>query len=171
METHPDPAAVGSAASLSAWTPDRVARAARLYIAEGMSAAEIADALGPSFSRSAVCGKLRRLGLAKREARPLAEAGDRARVVRLAPPSRTRIEQRLPPRRPPMPLPPLREPEATGVPALLADLQDGQCRWPIDDPGPGQMHRALFCAGPADGHAYCAAHRWVASARNAGRAA
>jgi hypothetical protein len=171
LETHPHPN-VRSGACRSEWTPERVSRAARLYITEGLTAAEVADSLGPSFSRCAVIGKLRRLGFLKREARaPGAGGAVRTRVLHTPPSSRSRVEQRLPPRRPPVPLPPLREPGPTGAPAPLACLPEGACRWPIDDPGPGQMHRALFCAGPADGHVYCATHRALACDRTLEHAA
>jgi hypothetical protein len=46
-------------------------------------------------------------------------------------------------------------------PVALADLGQRQCRWPLDDPGPGEMARTLFCAAPAEG-IYCACHSRVA---------
>ena len=46
------------------WTDERIARLARLW-SEGISAAGIARALGDGISRSAVLGKLQRLGLLK----------------------------------------------------------------------------------------------------------
>jgi hypothetical protein len=113
--------------------------------------------LGPTFSRAAVVGKMRRLGCLKREARAvLAEPPAESRKPRRCSPRR--VEVRLPPQRPPQPLPPLREVGPTGTPATLACLPLGACRWPIDDPGPGRMHLALFCGGPSGGHTYCAAH-------------
>ena len=148
----------------SAWTPERERRAVRLYLIEGFTAAEVADVLGPPFSRAGVIGKMRRLGCMKREARAvLAEPQVRSRK----PPrrSRQRPEVRLPPQRPPQPLPPLLEIGSTGTPTTLACLPTGACRWPIDDPGPGRMHLAHFCGGPAGGHTYCAAHRALAARR------
>jgi len=145
----------------SAWTPERERRAVRLYLLEGFTAAEVADVLGPTFSRAAVIGKMRRLGCLKREARAvLAEPPAESRKPRRCSPRR--VEVRLPPQRPPQPLPPLREIEPTGTPTTLACLPHGACRWPIDDPGSGRMHLARFCGGPADGHTYCAAHRALA---------
>jgi GcrA cell cycle regulator len=145
---------------LPTWTPEREARALRLYLREGFSAAEVADALGCGFSRAAVIGKVRRLGFLKRDV-----AGTAGRSVTVEIACRPRIERRLPPPRPPLPMPPLREVPPTGHPRRLACLPDNACRWPIDDPGPGRMHAALFCAGPTQGGVYCAAHRALAYAR------
>jgi hypothetical protein len=50
-------------------------------------------------------------------------------------------------------------------PKVLADLPHGACKWPINDPGPGRMDEALFCAEAAErdaqGHPlpYCCGHR------------
>jgi GcrA cell cycle regulator len=136
----------------SAWTPEREARAVRLYLREGFTASEVADALG-GLSRAAVTGKMRRLGLLKRDRPPSAASCDRGETLR------PRVESRLPPQRPPVPLPPLREVGPTGAPRQLRCLPDGACRWPIDDPGSGRMHLALFCGGRATHGAYCAEHR------------
>lgn len=153
-------ALVGSARNPSLWTPERQARALRLYLDEGFTAADVADALGAGFSRAAVIGKIRRLGFLKRD-RADAAPPHRAPRVRQA-----RVERRLPPQRPPQPLPPLREAAATGVPTPLAGLACHGCRWPIDDPGPGKMHLALFCAGPAARGVYCEAHHKLAHDRS-----
>ena len=156
----------GGARIQSVWTPERERRAVRLYLVEGFTAAEVADVLGPPFSRAAVIGKMRRLGCLKREARAvLAGPPAESRNPRRRPPRRAEV--RLPPQRPPQPLPPLREVGPTGTPAALAHLPLAACRWPIDDPGPGRMHLALFCGGAAGGHAYCAAHRALAVRRPA----
>ncbi|HEX3919014.1 MAG TPA: GcrA family cell cycle regulator [Caulobacteraceae bacterium] len=153
----------------SAWTPEREARAVRLYLREGFTASEVADALGGGLTRGAVIGKIRRLGFMKRERSPQPEAdpacamASRPRCFSATP----RVERRLPPQRPPQPLPPLREVGPTGAPTPLALLSPAACRWPIDDPGPGMMHAALFCAGPATHGPYCAAHAALSSARPA----
>ena len=150
-----------SAARATPWTPEREARAVRLFLHEGFTAAEVADALGGGFTRGAVIGKIRRLGFSKRERRaadPAAGPAPRPACTRAG-----WVERRLPPQRPPIPLPPLRHAAATGAPATLAELAPAACRWPIDDPGPGRMHTALFCAGPTvAGGPYCAVHRALA---------
>jgi GcrA cell cycle regulator len=151
---------------LSIWTPERERRAVRLYLVEGFTAADVADALGPGFSRAAVIGKMRRLGCLKREVRAAVASTCAASAGRK--PSRVasrRVTVRLPPQRPPQPLPPLRDVPAAGSPAPLACLPRGACRWPIDDPGPGRMHLALFCGGPADAGVYCAGHRALSARR------
>jgi GcrA cell cycle regulator len=144
---------------LPTWTPEREARALRLYLREGLSAAEVADALGGGVSRAAVIGKIRRLGFLKRD-----YVGRTARAL-AAMICRPGIDRRLPPQRPPLPMPPLREIPPTGHPRRLVCLSDNTCRWPIDDPGPGRMHATLFCAGAAPDGVYCVAHRALAHAR------
>lgn len=139
------------------WTPERESRALRLFLIEGFTAAEVACALGVGISRAAVVGKIRRLGFLKREIR--------RRPPATTAPSSRRLDRRLPPQRPPMPMPPLREVAATGTPCRLACLPDGACHWPIDDPGAGRMHAMLFCAGPARDGVYCDTHRALAHAR------
>jgi hypothetical protein len=150
--------------SPSAWTPEQERRAVRLYLIEGFTAADVAYALGPAFTRAAVIGKMRRLGHLKRDVRAMADSLGAPRIGRRAGRCASRrAEPRLPPQRPPQPLPPLREAGPTGRPAPLACLPTGACRWPIDDPGPGRMHLALFCGGPAARHAYCDVHRALAA--------
>jgi hypothetical protein len=140
------------------WTPALEHRAVRLYLQEGLTAAEVAYALGGCFSRAAVISKIRRLGFLKREARKPVVA--RRSSPRRCEPIRT--AWRSPPQRPPQPLPPLREIGPTVAATTLAHLFPDACRWPIDDPGPGRMHLTLFCGGAAEGHSYCAAHRAIA---------
>jgi GcrA cell cycle regulator len=152
----------------SIWTPERARRAMRLYLVEGFTAADVADALGPGFSRAAVIGKMRRLGCLKREVRATPADSCAAKPNRRLPRAASaRTATRLPPQRPPQPLPPLREIGAVGSPATLACLPAGACRWPIDDPGAGRMHLARFCGGPATAGVYCAAHRALAVRRPA----
>lgn len=131
----------------------------RLFLREGFTAAEVANDLGSGFSRAAVIGKIRRLGFRKRD------GAGRPAPIAAAKPSSSRWKHRLPPQRPPLPMPPLREVPPTGDPCRLAFLTASGCRWPIDDPGPGHMHATLFCAGPAANGPYCPAHRTLAYAR------
>jgi GcrA cell cycle regulator len=149
----------------NAWTPEREARAVRLFLQEGFTASQVADALGDGLTRGAVIGKIRRLGFLKRERRAAEATPAAPRLLRFHCERTPRIERRLPPQRPPQPLPPLREVPAAGVPVPLSRLADHQCRWPIDDPGPARMHLALFCAGPAVHGSYCAAHAALANGR------
>jgi GcrA cell cycle regulator len=145
----------------SPWTKESERRALQLYLLEGFTAAEVAEALGDGFSRNAVISKIRRLGHLKRIEGAQTRAAPSEAQVR-PPRRRVRPLGALPPTRPPVPLPPLREAGATGAPKTLAALGPGFCRWPIDDPGPGRMYAALFCAGPAADGRYCPAHRAIA---------
>jgi GcrA cell cycle regulator len=154
---------------LSAWTPERVARALRLYLREGFTASEVAGVLGAGFTRGAVIGKIRRLGFFKRERCCAGAAAPSPREPRRPCSPPPGLERRLPPQRPPQPLPPLREVGPTGAPTPLALLAPDGCRWPIDDPGPGRMHLALFCAGPALNGPYCVQHSLLSSRRLAER--
>ncbi len=147
------------------------ARAVRLFIAERFSASEVADVLGCGLSRAAVISKMRRLGYRKRETSAVCgldvlRQAHRSPRAQHNPQPGSAVERRLPPARPPQPLPPLREIGPTGHPVTLALLHDGACRWPIDDPGAGLMHRLLFCAGPATRGSYCAAHGALALDRS-----
>lgn len=47
------------------WTTDRISKLRRLYIEEGLSAADTAKGIGPGCTRNAVIGKAHRLGLMK----------------------------------------------------------------------------------------------------------
>lgn len=151
----------------TAWTPERVSRALRLYLLEDQTASAVAEALG-GVTRAAVIAKVRRLGYFKQEtgaARPSGPAPAETRRSR-PPNARVEVDRRcFPPHRRPVPLPPLREVAATGTPTTLARLPRAACRWPIDDPGPGRMHLALFCAGPTIDGRYCAAHRAIGFGR------
>lgn len=77
------------------WTEDRIAKTRKLWI-EGKSATEIADILGGGLSRSAVIGKVHRLGLS-RDSRTNPPA---ARVTVARPPRPVRAPK------PPKPTPP-----------------------------------------------------------------
>jgi GcrA cell cycle regulator len=167
MQIRPPSAAPKSDNAPSPWTPEAEVRALRLYLVEGLSASQVAAALGGGLSRAAVASKVRRLGYHKRE------VAVRLDATRVAPAAgvRSRIQRHLPPTPPPQPLPPLREAPATGQPSTLAALTVNACRWPINDPGPGEMHAALFCAGVAEVGAYCAVHRALARRSSAPKVA
>jgi GcrA cell cycle regulator len=116
----------------------------------GFSAREIAEQLGPSFTRAGVIGKAWRLKL---EPRPSP----------ICPPKPKRIP--VPRPDPPPPPPPLpREPPSP--PRMrqlqLVELTEHSCRWPVGDP-----HRPgfYFCAADAPGTTYCLYHMRVAFAR------
>jgi GcrA cell cycle regulator len=142
--------------------------ACRLYLDEGLTAAEVARVLG-GVSRAAVIGKINRLGHSKRAAQEHATA-TASPVTR----PRRRPREWMPrsaPCWPPQPLPPLREAPLQGPPVRLAALGPCACRWPIDDPGPGRMHATLFCAAPIEGRSYCPAHLALAGPVHSSRSA
>lgn len=149
-----------------AWTDDRVETLKALWADDTHSAREIAKALGCP-SRSAVIGKVHRLGL------PGRQLGTRTDLV-----SRTHEERAT--RRPYMmsakpglnakgrqqnprgvaklagPVLPPVEPALTGNEPTLPDLTRTACRWPVGEAtGSAQM----FCGAPRDGAgSYCPFH-------------
>jgi len=135
------------------WTDDRVERLKRLWT-EGLSASSVAQALG-GVSRSAVIGKLHRLGVARHGGPGRGAAGrgePKARICRLAPrplPKQPASAGGPPPGR-----------EEPGLVRDLARLGRGQCRWPIGDPPSSD---SSFCGRAATGRGpYCPAHRSLA---------
>jgi hypothetical protein len=130
---------------LPTWTPEREARALRLFLYEGFTAAEVADALGDGFSRAAVIGKVRRLGFRKRDV-----VGKPPRRTAIASVCSPGVESRLPPQRPLVPLPPLREVEPTGSPSASLSCHRTRAvgRLTIRDPAAC----TLRCSAPGQPH-------------------
>lgn len=136
----------------SAWTDDRVGRLKTLWL-EGRSAAQIARDLDHGLTRSAVLGKVHRLGLVR--GRPAAPASARIAAsppARRAPPTPSRAPTGTPPldRRP------------VGAPshgtATILSVRRFECRWPYGDPGdPG----FALCGRKVARGAFCAAHAGI----------
>ena len=128
------------------WTEDRVEQLKSLWT-EGLSASQIARALGGGVTRNAVIGKVHRLGLAGR-ATP--SRSDRPRL-----PSAPRMSMR--PHQPPAPI--VEEDPVTlddGSFATVLTISNAMCRWPIGDPSDSEFH---FCGRkPKAGSPYCEAH-------------
>jgi GcrA cell cycle regulator len=137
--------------------------ALREYFGRGMSFAEIAEAINARFStaysRSAVLGRARRIGLARAE-RP----GDRPRLqpkVRLPDPSQRRERDAAA-----LPWPTQIEPakpvklrcvEILQRHVSLLDLEPGDCRYPFG--GDTEGEDITFCAHPRHlDSSYCKAH-------------
>lgn len=143
------------------WTTERVELAKKLW-AEGRSATEIANRLG-GFTRSAVLGKLNRLGLLKTREKPSAPA----RVPRAPRPIRLPKDTRLviagcgavlqvPKAHPPRQV--VEPPKAlvASKPKPWIEREPGECAYPVSEDG-ADVHS---CCAPVKGDgAYCKAHR------------
>jgi len=144
------------------WNDERISMLTRLW-QEGLSASQVARQLG-SVSRSAVIGKIHRLGIAGRDLPTLPRnlGGRPQKTVRAA--SAT-------PRRPSEVRAP-REPRPTpyvvfeaGATATLITLSEHGCRWPIGEPEEAGFG---FCGRLRVGRgSYCQGHSPMASRRRA----
>ncbi len=147
------------------WTDERIALL-RTSWESGMTASQIAEALGEGVTRNAVIGKAHRLGL---EARPspvkvgeivedmvdgvvaavegvVGAAGDAIAAV---------IAPRPAPKRPARPVAPAKPAKTT-----LLDLSEKVCKWPIGHPGETDFH---FCGKPSQASfPYCTEHCAIA---------
>ncbi len=137
----------------SAWTEDRIGRLKTLWL-EGRSAAQIARDLGHGVTRSAVLGKVYRLGPSA--GRPPASGS--ARVAASPAPPRS-----SPPRGAPSSGPELADRRPVDAPsrgtATILTVRRQDCRWPYGDPGdPG----FALCGRRTARGAYCAAHAEIA---------
>lgn len=142
-----------------AWTTERVQRLTVLWL-DGKSASEIARDLKGAVSRSAVCAKVARLGLVRKDKQG-------ASIPRITVPKASRGRY---PKKPPVhhvePLPPRAAPRAPAVvDASHAKpwLQRGnnECAWIIE----GELADAIACCAPvctegADNQ-WCDAHAFI----------
>lgn len=154
----------------SLWTDTSTADLTRMW-GSGKSASEIANVLG-FCTRSAVLGKVHRLGLEKRRdaypqirPRTKTEGDDDRRLTQIM---RRREKARR--QRERYALARMLEPEKTAPPPApvplecrpcsLLELTQDTCRFPIGDPGEPDFH---FCgAMPRSGDPYCIAHCRIA---------
>jgi len=149
------------------WSPERE-NALREFALEGLAASRIASAMnqrfGSNYTRNAIIGKMRRLGVPLYHAVGPYQAG----VKRSYPNRRKTVSLAKPrPKRPPKTrimavireaLPDMASTEAiSSNPVHLLDATDNHCRWPIGEPS-----EMLFCGNPvlqAKGiHQWCASH-------------
>jgi GcrA cell cycle regulator len=150
------------------WSSDRVEQLKRCFQA-GLTCSQIAREIG--VTRNAVIGKMNRMGLSR--PRDLLGAQLR-RAAKLARPKKERIWKRLTVIAQRKMLheafPEARVEEVpihNGRGCTLLELKQGQCRWPINDPGAANF---CFCGNEAfSGLPYCAGHARLAyrSARSA----
>jgi GcrA cell cycle regulator len=135
------------------WPAEQTEELRRLFAAK-MSMGRIAITLGRS--RSAIAGKLRRLGW-KRNGAVTEGIGKVSRRERRAPMPRPKGAPKFNvvpfrPREPDKPLPPLN----IGV----YDLTPAHCRWPVS----GERAGTLFCGNQrVTGSSYCAAHAAIST--------
>lgn len=165
------------------WNDERLEQAKSMW-AQGVSATNIAREIGGALSRCAVLGKLRRLGLMRKNTMPAELVSEqRSKKSREAAFQRWRGNGRsiVRPRLPATPRVPivhgnlaLAQDAPTGMPepqpcadvvplgqrCTLMELSDARCRWPIGDPCAADF---FFCGGKPVGELpYCAYHARIA---------
>ena len=135
------------------WNDERIAELAKMW-REGRSASQVARKLG-GVSRSAVIGKVHRLGISGRSlpSRPRSTGGRPPNVVRASPGGALRKPMApRPPRPSPAPMVVFEVPATATILTLVED----SCRWPIGDPGEASFG---FCGRPRlGGGSYCQGH-------------
>lgn len=137
------------------WTPERIL-IVKVMWDDGNSATQIASTLGKRVSRSAVLGKVHRLGLSKRG-------------KGTGPKQRIRAERRTP-FVVKAPLQPIQAPEPDPTITLehkirFMDAENHHCHWPLWD-GDEPIRDRFYCGTPTadvlDGRPYCSAHSRMA---------
>ncbi|NWE53932.1 GcrA family cell cycle regulator [Brevundimonas sp. P7753] len=138
----------------SAWTDERVDRLKTLWL-EGRTADEIARELQNGISRSAVLGKVHRLGLsAGRPGRAPAGFGSQTPRRRVERPVAKPVKRAT--GRPSVPAD--RRPDLPSWGMTILTVTRGQCRWPYGDPAhPGFS----LCGRPVARGAFCLGHAAV----------
>jgi GcrA cell cycle regulator len=134
------------------WNDERIEELTKMW-RDGLSASQVARRLG-GVSRSAVIGKVHRLGIAGRAlpSRPRLQGGRPASVNRASAGGALRTHVPRAPRPSPPPLT-VYEVDAT---ATILTLVEDSCRWPIGDPGDASFG---FCGRPRlGGGSYCQGH-------------
>ena len=133
----------------SAWTDDRIGRLKTLWL-EGQTAEQIALDLANGITRSAVLGKVHRMGLsAGRPGRPPKRPGTGPKPPRLAPTGSLAAR--------PIDARPVAATEH-GLVTVLS-VRRCQCRWPFGEPGAADFS---LCGQPVTRGAFCALHAAVA---------
>ena len=133
----------------SAWTDDRIGRLKKLWL-EGQTAEQIARDLANGITRSAVLGKVHRMGLsAGRSGRPPKRPAVGPKPPRLAPANS----------RPARPIGTPPEVATKHGLVTLLSVRRCQCRWPFGEPGAADFS---LCGQPVTRGAFCASHAAVA---------
>ncbi len=153
-----------------AWTDERIALLTKLWT-DGLTASQIAAALGEATTRNAVIGKAHRLGLSGRPSPVRVPRPARATASRPSKPRPLNSPERMPLMKSNAPLrvrpaePPVRSiiPVAEvplGPSVTLLKVTDKMCKWPIGHPGDDGFR---FCGGSSrDGSPYCEGHAQMA---------
>jgi GcrA cell cycle regulator len=152
------------------WPEPRVEALKRAW-REGLSASQIAGRLGGGLTRSAVIGKLHRLGLCggRKPSAPRTPATSPATPGLRVRPGPTLLKMVWPQPDPDVAPPRVGRLAAGAAPPpsapgakYLRDMGPRECRFGLGDPGEGHGALQLFCAAPTTGHVYCAHHRAIA---------
>jgi GcrA cell cycle regulator len=144
------------------WSEARIRVVKRLW-AEGASSGEIAEELGEGFTRGAVLGKIRRLGLSRKESapEPIVLVSTKPATVEAGLPDHPKQQPAVAPQSVFLPSP---QPSSVARGLRIWDLRDHHCRWPLGADCPPK----LFCGAPAIlGSSWCAEHRRLAYPRGA----
>ena len=151
------------------WSDTAIETLRRLWNAEGKTAQQIADVLGPPCTKNSVISKVHRLGLSLR--RPSYQPSSPRQIVAPKPRLvRPVIRKAKPmPKMPefvPAPLPDeIIEPDALMIP--LIELTDKTCHFPFGDPKGPDLR---FCGLPTQGaQSWCAKHLGVVYVPNSER--
>jgi len=151
------------------WTDERVERLKKLW-AEGAQPRDMVTDL-QVFSRSAIMGKVHRLGLAPRRVpgsatwkrKSATPGGVNTRTGEVRTPRRRSAFYEMLKAMDDMPVDPVVEVEPivnVEKRVAFADLEDKHCRWPIGDPQDESFH---FCGrNKGNGISYCDHHAQVA---------
>lgn len=147
------------------WPADLLERARKLWLDDGLSAGQVAKALGGGLSRSAIIGKARRCGWTRPQdiGRQNQTASGKARRAPRDPaglPTFKTWNGNVIDAAPPIPLP-AAAPDLTATKSLV-ELGFGDCRWPIGEPRDADFG---FCGRHAEG-TYCKAHAARAHSTN-----
>jgi GcrA cell cycle regulator len=148
--------------SPSTWSTDRIEQLRRCFNA-GLTCSQIAREIG--VTRNAVIGKMNRMGLSRPRDVLSAQMRRAAKLARAKPERNWRrlsiIAQRKMLRDAyPEETQPEEIPIYNGRGCTLLELKQGQCRWPINEPG---AENFCFCGNEAfQGFPYCVGHARLA---------
>jgi len=147
--------------SPSTWSTDRIEQLKRCFDA-GLTCSQIAREIG--VTRNAVIGKMNRMGLSRPRDVLSAQMRRASKLARAKPERNWRRLTIIAQRKMLRDAFPVAEPEEipiyNGRGCTLLELKQGQCRWPINEPG---AENFCFCGNEAfQGFSYCAGHARLA---------